>query len=192
MEYLQSLASHLSKVIAVRKKCPLAEIRESNSRQGLSSSANSERQVLVLGTSTSATNHQGHSEAVTPRRCLRNCPVRLHSEPEAASSLTVDFSSPSFFFFFHPAAQTRKVPGGHYWQAVFEQEYGPDHEQTRQARPTARCKHRRTDARGEPDSHASTSVCNARRCDGPTAPNIYGMLYVVPGEESNPSSVVCP
>ena len=74
MEYLQSVATRLSKVVAVRKKCPLAEIRASDSRQGLGSSSNLE--CLSLGTSISVANSLGHSEAATTSRCFRHCPVR--------------------------------------------------------------------------------------------------------------------
>lgn len=72
MEYLHSLTSHLSKVIAVREKRPPAEIREPNSRQGLSSSSNSEGHALAFGTSTCVAN----GEAARTRRCFRNGPVR--------------------------------------------------------------------------------------------------------------------
>lgn len=68
MEYLQSLASHLSKVIAVRES---AEICDSNSRQGLSSGPYSEGHAPPLGLSTPT-----NSEVAHIRRCFRHAPVR--------------------------------------------------------------------------------------------------------------------
>jgi DNA-directed RNA polymerase subunit RPC12/RpoP len=84
MEYLQSLTTRLSKVVAVRKKSPLVEIRASDSRQGLGSSSNSERHALALGTPTPTTSGHGDSEVATARRCFRYCPRNREKRPVTA------------------------------------------------------------------------------------------------------------
>ncbi|KAG6370474.1 hypothetical protein JVT61DRAFT_11960 [Boletus reticuloceps] len=79
MEYLQYLTTPLSKVIAVRER---AQIRKSDSRQGLGSSSNSERHAFALGTST--TTGHGHGEVATTRRSFRHCPRKRERRPVTA------------------------------------------------------------------------------------------------------------
>ena len=97
------------------------------------------------------------------------------SESKVGSQLTLS----SFSFF--SAAQPGKAPCDRWWQTVFAQECGPNHEQTRQARPAARCKHWRSGACDQPDSNASTSLRDAHRCDRPGTPDISAMLCFVRG-----------
>jgi hypothetical protein len=62
----------------------------------------------------------------------------VHDSESHVGSQLIEFLFP--FSLFH-AAQPGKAPGDRWWQTLFEKECGPDHEQTRQARPTACCKH---------------------------------------------------
>lgn len=92
MEYLQSLAARLSKVVAIRKMCPLDEIPDSDSRQGLDLSSNPERHALALGTSTFNASGYGHTEVANIRRYFRYCPVR-YSRPSLQSNSPLTFVS---------------------------------------------------------------------------------------------------
>ncbi|KAN0082346.1 hypothetical protein V8E55_008141 [Tylopilus felleus] len=93
MEYLQSLAARLSKVVAIRKMCPLDEIPDSDSRQGLDLSSNPERHALALGTSTFNASGYGHTEVANIRRYFRYCPRKREKRPMTVGCKRVSFSS---------------------------------------------------------------------------------------------------